>query len=295
MLPAIRKQVRKQFGTELFDYGDATNHNKQQAWTTFGEGGRYMTNYAGIRNRIGILSEAATYIPFKDRVLATDRFVTAILDYVAKNARRVVDLTRRSDEEIASLATTSSDLGVRFEMAARGPEETLLEPEPGPGQKRPYTGRPTKIERVKMPIYDRFRATRTAKVPYAYLVPASESKVLELLRRQGIVVERFVAPATIEAQRFSITKVDVESRPFQGHRLTLLDGAFAPTRESVGAGAYLVRMNQPLGVLIFNLLEPESSDGVVTWNFLSKDPAVGSAYPILKVFEDVRAVTERVP
>ena len=55
LLPNIRRQIRKQFGTELFDYGDDTTNNKIRAWRTFGEGGRYMTNYAGLRNRIGIL------------------------------------------------------------------------------------------------------------------------------------------------------------------------------------------------------------------------------------------------
>lgn len=295
MLPAIRRQFHRQFATELFDYGDDTTNNKIRGWRTFGEGGRYMTNYAGIRNRIGILSEAATYIPFKDRVVATDRFVTSVLDYVAKNSRRVLDLTRHADMAVAELPKEKGELGVRFEMAVGRTEEALIEPEPGPGQKRPYTGRPAKLDRIKMPIYERFKATRTARVPSGYLIPAGETRILELLRRHGVVVERFLSPATLAAQRFDIAKVNVESRAFQGHRLALIDGAFQPVTEIASAGSYLVRMSQPLGILIFNLLEPESSDGVVTWNFLSQDPAPGSRYPILKVFGAIPAVTERVP
>lgn len=295
MLPAIRRQMRQQFNLPLFDYGDATTRDKKPAWTTFGEGGRYMTNYAGIRNRIGILSEAATYIPFKERVVATDRFVMAVLDYVEKNSRRVVELTRGADAEVSAFETTQPELGVRFEMASRGEEETLLEPPPAAGKRRPETGRPASLIKVKMPIYDRFAATRKAKVPAAYLIPETETKIVDLLRRQGVVVERFVGPATVDGQRFTVGEAKIASQPFQGHRLIEINGAFAPEQATVRPGAFLVRMNQPLGVLIFNLLEPESVDGVVAWGVLGHDPRAGDSYPVLKVFQPINAVTERLP
>jgi hypothetical protein len=43
-----------------------------------------------------------------------------------------------------------------------------------------------------------------------------------------------------------------------------------------------VRTKQPLGRLVFYLLEPESDDGLTTWNFLDSDLNNGSAHPVLK-------------
>jgi len=297
MLPRIRRDIRQHWGQELFDYGDTENRNKKQVWATFEEGGRYMTNYAGLRNRIGILSEATTYIPFKDRVVVTDHFVMSCLDYILQNSRRVMQLTRDADAQVAAWGanpSTAPELGVQFAMGPGREEEVLLEPDPGPGKKRPF-GRPEQIVKVKMPIYERFVATQKAKLPAGYLIPADQTKIVELLRRHGIVVEQVKQAFAVNAQTFTAKDVRVAGRPFQGHRLIQINGTFAGSREYAKPGAFLVRTSQPLGMLIFNLLEPESSDGVETWGFLGNQPKAGDVYPILKVMDPVSPVTERVP
>ncbi|MES1227961.1 MAG: M14 family zinc carboxypeptidase, partial [Armatimonadota bacterium] len=58
LLPAVRADLKANKGILTFDYGNAEG----TAWRTFGQEGRYVTNYAGLCNRIGILSEATTFI-----------------------------------------------------------------------------------------------------------------------------------------------------------------------------------------------------------------------------------------
>jgi hypothetical protein len=48
------------------------------------------------------------------------------------------------------------------------------------------------------------------------------------------------------------------------------------------AGSIVVRTNQPLGRLVFYLLEPESNDGLTTWNVLDEALTVGATHPIVK-------------
>jgi hypothetical protein len=43
-----------------------------------------------------------------------------------------------------------------------------------------------------------------------------------------------------------------------------------------------VPTNQALGRLVFYLLEPESNDGLTTWNFLDVALTAGGMHPILK-------------
>ena len=59
-----------------------------KAWATFDYRPRFGNNYIGLRNRIAILSEAYSYIDFRKRVDVTDKFVRAILQYVADNAEK---------------------------------------------------------------------------------------------------------------------------------------------------------------------------------------------------------------
>lgn len=270
LMPRVRRTLRQRQRMETFDYGNA----QRNAWHTFGEEGRYVTNYAGLRGRIGVLSEATTYLSFKDRVVATERFVQATVDELLRNSKRVVELCRQADAR-----PLPKELGVRFEAASRGDEEVLLE---RPQQPRP-TGRPKDLVKVKMPIYDRFRAARSATVPAAYVFPAEETEALALLQRHGIQVERLAGDATVNAERFLVGEVVQSNQPFQGGRLVRLEGAFKPSTETLPAGSLLVRTAQPLGVLAFQLLEPEGLDGVVAWEFLKTLPEVGKPFPILKL------------
>ena len=57
------------------------------------------------------------------------------------------------------------------------------------------------------------------------------------------------------------------------------------------AGSLFIPANQPLGRLAFYLLEPESDDGLVTWNFIEEGVSVGQTYPIYRVTDATRIKT----
>ncbi len=40
-------------------------------WTTYDHRPRFGTNAFGLRNRLAVLSEAYSYLPFRDRVMVT--------------------------------------------------------------------------------------------------------------------------------------------------------------------------------------------------------------------------------
>ena len=297
LLPTIRKELKKQFGMLTFDYGNVEGRKgeKGRAWYSYGQEGRYCTHYVGLRGRISILSEATTFIPFKARVVGTDRFVTAILEYVAAHAKQVVELTRKADAKTVNWGLhpeTAPDLGVRFDFESRGEETVRLEHPLPNGSPAPF-GRPKQLDEVKMPIFDHFKVTKTAKFPAGYVIPAEATDAVALLVRHGIVVEKLVEPWSGTSDSFMIEKLTV-GRAFQGHKLVSLDGKFSALNATYAKGSFLVRTAQPLGVLAFHLLEPESLDGVATWGFLG--PLLNSAktYPVVKVFSQPNIATEVV-
>jgi hypothetical protein len=234
-----------------------------------------------------------SYNPLDERVRHTVAFVKTCLEEIAKDASRITAMSRKADADMVAWARTSRPLGVRFEMESRGVEDVLLERAPREGED-PRTGKVTAIETAKMPVYDRFKVTRTATLPEAYVVPATERKVIELLLRHSIVVEKLRQDFIADFSKFTVAEVVQARNPFQGHRLVRLEGRFATSGDNVGAGAYIVRTGQPLGMLVFEMLEPESLDGAVAWEYTSSLPAVGSVLPIWKVFDASKAVSEVV-
>jgi hypothetical protein len=292
LLPRVRKRLRG-LAIETFDYGNTGPVNGGTAWQTFEHFGRYVSNYGGLRNRVSILSEAMSYNVLADRVRHTYVFVKTCLEEIAKDAARIQAMTRAADEAMLLWSKGDKRLGVRFEMASRGTEEVLLERLPGEGED-PRVGPVTEVAKANMPVFDRFRVTREAEFPQAYLLPATETKAVELLLRHGIVVERLRDDFIADVSRFNVGEVVQARQAFQGHRLVRIEGSFKTEGVNVPAGSYLVRTGQPLGVLVFELLEPESLDGVVAWEALAALPTVGSVLPIGKVRDASRAVGEVV-
>lgn len=268
MLPDIRKDFQRRFNQDLFDYGNAVRRGEKMVWETFGPEGRYVTNYAGLTGRLGILSEATSYISFEDRVIATNRFTEMVLDYLAKSSKQLPRLRR---------APMPAELGVRFEMVVGREDDVLIEKREA-GQPA-AKGRPTNIEKIKMPVYDRFKATRTARVPRRYYVDGSEAAALRLMLRHGVDMKKLDAPVTTTVERFEIKERNQDRQAFQGHRLIRLEGQFVRENFTVPSGWYVVETDQALGRLAFSLLEPEGDDGLVSWGFFGETL---ERYPVLK-------------
>ena len=89
----------------------------------------------------------------------------------------------------------------------------------------------------------------------------------------------------IAAEQFTVTTSSLDEREFEGHQQRSVDGTWEPVDREVPAGTLVVPIDQPLGRLLFALLEPRSDDGIVNWNVLDGQAGVGSVYPILRVME----------
>ena len=283
MLPFVRRDVAKRFGLRLFDYGDISTRGGQQVFATFASEGRYVTNYGGLRNRICVLSEAVTYIPFKDRIEATDKFMAGCLEYIAARGKQVVEIIRNADARTVSWGLNPSKapaLGVRFEPDSRGVEEVIFEK---PIRPRPK-GRPVDLIKAKMPIIDRFKSSRTARFPAAYAYPAEYSALTNLLQAHGIAVTQTTEEWKGKLTTFEISERAQDQTMFQGHFLVRIEGKFSEVNGSLPKGTMLVRTSQPLGLLAFHILEPEMTDGAGAWGFLPEWlMQAGTTYPVAKV------------
>ena len=119
--------------------------------------------------------------------------------------------------------------------------------------------------------------------PAAYYVPADLAAVVDLLAAHGVDGAPLDTDATLAVEEFVVRTSSVADRPFQGHRERTVSGDWTPVERVVPAGTLVVPVSQPLGRLVFTLLEPRSDDGVVNWNLV--DDAVGapgSVYPIFR-------------
>jgi hypothetical protein len=139
---------------------------------------------------------------------------------------------------------------------------------------------------VKMPVYDRFKTTLSTDMPQYYFVPAADTAVLRLLTLHGINVSPGPMPIErmgLRIQQFSIDSVITAPRVFQGHKETRVTGHWRDYSGALPTGYYVVDVAMmPTGPMSVYLLEPESEDGLVDWNYLDRELRPSGTYPILR-------------
>ncbi|MFO0985480.1 MAG: hypothetical protein U1E76_27735 [Planctomycetota bacterium] len=92
---------------------------------------------------------------------------------------------------------------------------------------------------------------------------------------------------------FTPRHVQVAARAYQGHKPTRLEGDRKTEARTLAAGTYFVSCRQPLGVVAFYLLDPESEDGVLAWQIAGFEPKEGEPLPYGRTLT-VPPVRERV-
>jgi len=263
-------------------------------WRTFDHRPRFGNNYAGLRNRIAILSEAYSYLDFKGRVEVTEDFVEEIYKSVAANAKQIITLTAQADRALAApSATKPPELAVDIEIRALPEQVEILVGDvtkvPNPRSGREMLAMSPMAVPVSMKDYGVFAATRSLPMPKGWLIPKALATgpglaaALERLRWHGIKINELASEARLNVERFGVTEVNKQPRLFQGHQEVRLKGTFDKVQLVVEAGSLYIPANQALARLAFYLIEPESDDSLVTWNVIEDGVAVGQTYPIYRV------------
>ena len=300
MLPVLRTRMRVRDHFEIFDYGNFTGDEgpagpgEAKSWSTYEHGARYGTNYYGLRGRLSVLSEAYSHDPFERRVKSTYVFVHELLSLTAEKSRAVLALTRTSDASLDAGKVT--EVPVRAELTKKPSMQPVIEelleksdtPSTEPGVRRGYR-RTGKFVTTKMPVRDRFDVARADSMPWGWVVlPPTADTVGAMLRLHGVRVARTTAPAAVSGMEcFTADSVVVSRRPFQGHRETRFEGRWTQSAAELPAGALIVSLRQPLGVLAQLLLDPNSDDGFGTWNFydaaIARPTAQGGGVPVCRL------------
>ena len=275
MLPALRKTLADKYHEPIFDYGNVDDPMAPKSWDTYAPVGWYGINYAGLRGRIGILSEAYSHADFKTRIRVTHDFVVETLEYCAAHADEIRRLERDADRQTTlegAGAVPRPDLAVEYRLAGRGVEPIPLEvmrPSGDTGRGRPRLVGTGQLKTWDLPVNDRFADSVTRPEPAGYFLPAAAAGVAHLLRLHGIAVTRLTAPWTDTVEVLANSQLTWSPREFQGHHLLSVTGTLTRASRTVPPGAYFVSTAQPLGRLVFALLEPEGW-GLARWGMFDR-------------------------
>ena len=306
LMPAIGKAMLAQHKFRTYYYGNfegaapKPGEPDTRRWEAFTHQPRIGQNYVGFRNRLTILSEAYSYLDFRRRVEVTEAFVEQILKYSGAHGAEMAQLANQVDLDTIrrGLSGPPFQLGVEYELKPLPKPVDILVGEVTK-VKNPRSGRDMtvvvedKFTKVAMKDFGLFAAKRSVPAARAYLFRREYGTrvIIEKLLQHGIAVEELTEAVTTEVEGFLIDSVKTATRQFQGHNEVKLTGQYKKETLTFPVGSLIVRAAQPLGTLAAYLLEPESDDGLTSWNFLDMYLGAGRVHPIYKVTGEFRTAS----
>lgn len=287
MLPEVARAAKRDHNLDTFFYGDFDEDHTR--WETYPAEGRYSTSYVGLRNRIGILSEAYAYAPYRERVLATRDFVRCCLNYAAANRERIRRLLAEADAatiaaggrpQATDMVAIRSQPGKAAKKAAvAGYVEVVRDGRKTPGEPRDY----------EVELWTEAEAALSVSRPFAYVLPPEWTTVREKLRLHGIECRTLRGELEAAVEVYRVDRVRTGREPFQKRSLRTLDVTARQETRTLPAGAVVVPVGQRLGSLVVYLLEPQSEDGLATWDFFGAALTPEADFPVMRLAAPIDA------
>lgn len=304
MMPSINKDLFKKYDVENCYYGvfiDRTNPDK--GWISYASAPRYLTNYIGIRNRFAILNENYVYADYKTRVMGCYYFLKTILEYSADHALEMKTKIANADRmtiQRGNAPTVQDSFAIQYEGVAipqkitiKAIEAELYSTENGWKRYR----RTDRKRTVTVPYIADYFPTKQVKFPFAYVMDKKYKAVLKNLTTHGVNVEQLKKDTEIEVLTYVFEEIKPSKKHNQGHYNNKIKGHFKAETKFFKAGTVVIRTNQKLANVAAYLLEPETDDGLLYWNYFDRylRPQWGSRmfpYPVYKIMNPVHLETK---
>jgi dipeptidyl-peptidase-4 len=298
MMPEMSGILNKAYKIENCFYGEFIDMgDPQKGWILDASEPRYMSNYYGIRNRLGILNENYVYADYKSRVIGCYYLIKTLVDFTSIHNLEIKSLLKAADDRTIARGLNPSvadSFAIEYKVRPAAEKVTIRTYEADvvtdANGRRSYK-KSDRQRDVTVPYYIDYYPSRSVKMPFAYILTVKEPQVIGLLKVHGIKLEKLSSGVKIKAERFEISELKGSARLNQGHYTNTIKGSIKSAEVELPAGSIVVRTAQPLANVAAYLLEPQSNDGLVVWNFFDRylAPQWGSGfnpYPVYKILDN---------
>ena len=290
MQPEIMQTLEKK-GILTTPYVNIHGDSPDDGFPTFMDSPRYATGYTTLFNTMGTVAETHMLKPYKDRVRATYENMLISINYTEKNAKEIQNLIVESLKDYQPKMKHPIQWKVdstKYQMIDFKGFEAGKKTSEVSGQPRLFYDRNKPFTR-KVKFYNQYIPTKEIAIPTYYVIPKSEKKVLDYLKRNNIMVKEMKQDSIIFAQQYKISDFKTVKNPYEGHYIHYDTQVKAETKNvNFRKGDFLVSTQQNGVKYLLETLEPEAADSFFNWNFF--DAMLGQKeYYSDYVFEDTAA------
>lgn len=278
-------------GYESTPYVNIHGDVPEVGFAAFEDSPRYSTGYASLFNTLGTVPETHMLKPYDKRVDATYKYMLVNLENLDKNYQRIKKLRIENLKQYQA----GKPYGIRWKidstqfstMDFKG-YEGKYKPSEISGKPRLYYDR-NKPFTKKIKLFTTALPTGFITIPKYYVIPQSEYRVIEELKRNGIEMKPLEKDSMITVESYKINDFKTVKNPYEGHYLHYETSVDRSKKSRIFlAGDYIVSTQQDGVKYLIETLEPQALDSFFNWNFFDgilAQKEYFSAY----VFEDTAA------
>ena len=272
-------------------YVNIHGDSPDEGFPAFMDSPRYATGYTTLFNIPGTVAETHMLKPYQDRVKATYEYMRHSINFVDEN---YLDISKKMMEELTNYlpnkkyairwkldSTKYSFIDFKGYEAGKKPSEISGKPRLFYDRNKPFTR--------KVKFFDTYKADKEITIPTYYVIPKSEGKIIENLKRNQIKFKELQSDSLITVESYKIVDFKTVKNPYEGHYLHFDTQVSSELKtKKFRKGDYLVSTKQSGVKFLLETLEPEAVDSYFNWNFF--DGILGQKeYFSDYVFEDTAA------
>ena len=272
-------------------YVNIHGDSPDDGFPAFMDSPRYATGYTTLFNIPGTVAETHMLKPYQDRVKATYEYMRHSINFVDENYMKI---TLKTMEEFMNYqpknkyiiswkldSTKYSFIDFKGYEAGKKPSEISGKPRLFYDRNKPFTR--------KVKFFDTYKADKEITIPSSYVIPKSEGKIIENLKRNQIKFKELQSDSLITVESYKIVDFKTVKNPYEGHYLHFDTQVSSELKtKKFRKGDYLVSTKQEGVKFLLETLEPEAVDSYFNWNFF--DGILGQKeYFSDYVFEDTAA------
>ncbi len=269
----LTKNLYKKMKAEGYDmvpYVNSLKGTPESGIASFLETPRYSTGYAALHHVIGYMPETHMWKSYPQRVRSTyallKSFVSLNTEQITelKNARQKVkeNVKKQTEFPLTWKLDTTRFEKIDFHGYESGQKTSLVT-----GMPRLYYDH-SKPFTKSIPYYNRYVVDIAIKKPKAYIVPQGWTRVIELLRINGVKMQPLAKDQAIKTETYYIENYKTSPAPYEGH-YTHSEVKLKPVIQDIlfYAGDWVIETNQEANRYIIETLEPQAHDSFFNWNF----------------------------
>jgi hypothetical protein len=267
--PALYKGMeQKQWS--MCPYVNFEEASPEKGWLAFYDPPRYSSGYAALFQTIGFVPETHMLKPFIDRVKATYAFMQTVIEESSGKAA-LLKMNRKASIKAVHKQTSfplswrvdsTKTETVHFKGYSQGMKNSAVT-----GMQRMFYDRSKPYEK-DIKFFNTFYGEKIITAPKAYIIPQGWHAVIDILKLNGVVMQRLKADSSINVEAYRIEDYKSAARPYEKHHRNT-DVVTSKNIQTIKflKGDYVITLNQRANRYLVEMLEPTGDDSFFSWNY----------------------------